>query len=135
MFHTVHSHKEIAAVGMEHGAKEEIQQSILTSIQPPPPAVSHSSSVLENLLSDTDSPPLKRYREATWIELKLLFKLSAPAVMMYLVNNAMSVSTRIFSGQLGNLQFAAACLGNQGIQLFAYGLLVCSSPLSQIFLV
>ncbi|XP_073122422.1 protein DETOXIFICATION 40-like [Henckelia pumila] len=109
---------------MDNRAKEEIQQPIPAAIQPTPAAVCHSSSDLEKLLSDTDSPFLKRYREATWIELKLLFKLSAPAVMMYLVNNLMSVSTRIFSGQLGNLQFAAACLGNQGIQLFAYGLLL-----------
>ncbi|XP_073026477.1 LOW QUALITY PROTEIN: protein DETOXIFICATION 40-like [Primulina eburnea] len=109
---------------MEHGTKDELHQPILTSIQPPSSPVSHSGSDLEKLLLDTDSPLLERYRKATWIELKLLFKLSAPAVMMYLVNNAMSVSTRIFSGQLGNLQFAAACLGNQGIQLFAYGLLL-----------
>ncbi|KAL0286222.1 UNVERIFIED_CONTAM: protein DETOXIFICATION 40 [Sesamum angustifolium] len=103
------------------------------SMQPPPSserppsaaaAATHSSSELEKVLSDADLPCLKRYRKATWIELKLLFKLAAPAVMMYLINNAMSMSTRIFSGHLGNLEFAAACLGNQGIQLFAYGLLL-----------
>ncbi|KAK1422601.1 hypothetical protein QVD17_17886 [Tagetes erecta] len=36
----------------------------------------------------------------------------------------MSMSTRIFSGQLGNLELAAASLGNSGIQLFAYGLML-----------
>ncbi|KAK4491937.1 hypothetical protein RD792_002719 [Penstemon davidsonii] len=87
-------------------------------------ATTHSSSVdLENILSDTDLPCLNRLQKATWIELKLLFKLAGPSVMMYLINNSMSMSTRIFSGHLGNLEFAAACLGNQGIQLFAYGLL------------
>ncbi|KAL8032837.1 hypothetical protein ABFX02_13G123100 [Erythranthe guttata] len=91
---------------------------------PPPAAATHSSSELEKVLSDTDSPFLTRYKKATWIELRLLFKLAAPAVMMYMINNAMSMSTRIFSGHLGNLEFAAACLGNQGIQLFAYGLLL-----------
>ncbi|CAN4083798.1 unnamed protein product [Withania somnifera] len=34
------------------------------------------------------------------------------------------MSTQIFSGQLGNLQLAAASLGNQGIQLCAYGLML-----------
>ncbi|KAL3627509.1 Protein DETOXIFICATION 40 [Castilleja foliolosa] len=88
--------------------------------QPSPADVSH----LESVLSNTDLPWLNRFQIATWIELKLLFKLAAPAVMMYLINNAMSLSTRIFAGHLGNLEFAAACLGNQGIQLFAYGLLL-----------
>ncbi|KAH6831410.1 MATE efflux family protein [Perilla frutescens var. hirtella] len=84
----------------------------------------HSSSELEKVLSDTELGWWKRQRKALWIEFKLLFKLAAPAIMMYLINNSMSMSTRIFSGHLGNLEFAAACLGNQGIQLFAYGLLL-----------
>jgi MATE family multidrug resistance protein len=36
----------------------------------------------------------------------------------------MSLSTRVFAGHLGNLELAAASLGNSGIQLFAYGLMV-----------
>ncbi|GMP75466.1 hypothetical protein CsSME_00032544 [Camellia sinensis var. sinensis] len=63
-------------------------------------------------------------RLASWIELKILFRLAGPAVMVYLINNAMSMSTRIFSGHLGNLELAAASLGNSGIQLFAYGLML-----------
>lgn len=86
--------------------------------------MSHSSSELEKVLSNMELAWSNRYKKALWIELKLLFKLAAPAVIMYLINNSMSLSTRIFSGHLGNLEFAAACLGNQGIQLFAYGLLV-----------
>lgn len=97
--------------------------------QPPEPpsaavAASHSSLELEKVLSDTDLAWAARYKKATWMELKLLFKLAAPAVLMYLINISMSLSTRIFAGHLGNLEFAAACLGNQGIQLFAYGFLV-----------
>ncbi|KAK6124464.1 hypothetical protein DH2020_041794 [Rehmannia glutinosa] len=118
--------------GMEQSVDEHNNQLALhDSMQqssppetPPSPAATHSSSQLEKVLSDTDLPCLKRLKKATWIELKLLFKLAAPAVMMYLINNAMSISTRIFSGHLGNREFAAACLGNQGIQLFAYGLLL-----------
>ncbi|KAI7755801.1 hypothetical protein M8C21_014925 [Ambrosia artemisiifolia] len=88
-------------------------------------ASSHGGSVeLERVLSDTDTPLIRRLAAASWIELNLLFKLAAPAVMVYLINNAMSISTRIFSGQLGNLELAAASLGNQGIQLFAYGLML-----------
>nr|GMC81450.1 protein DETOXIFICATION 40-like [Ipomoea batatas] len=82
------------------------------------------SSELEKVLSDTQLPYFKRLKLASWIELRLLFRLAGPAVMVYLINNSMSLSTRIFSGQLGNLQLAAASLGNQGIQLFAYGLML-----------
>ncbi|CAI9087205.1 OLC1v1021223C2 [Oldenlandia corymbosa var. corymbosa] len=96
----------------------------------PPPARSRSSCgfeashELEKVLSDTEKPYLSRLRQASWIELKLLFRLAAPAVMVYLINNSMSMSTRMFAGQLGNLELAAASLGNQGIQLFAYGLML-----------
>ncbi|KAJ9689769.1 hypothetical protein PVL29_012446 [Vitis rotundifolia] len=83
-----------------------------------------SSSELEKVLSDLQLPWLRRLRTATWIELKLLFRLAAPAVLVYLINNAMSLSTRVFAGHLGNLELAAASLGNSGIQLFAYGLML-----------
>lgn len=83
-----------------------------------------SESYLENILSEPSLSGLKRLRIASWIELRLLLRLAAPAIMVYLINNSMSISTRIFSGHLGNLEFAAVSLGNQGIQLFAYGLLV-----------
>lgn len=83
-----------------------------------------SSSELEKVLSDLQLPWLRRLRMATWIELKLLFRLAAPAVLVYLINNAMSLSTRVFAGHLGNLELAAASLGNSGIQLFAYGLML-----------
>ncbi|KAL3627502.1 hypothetical protein CASFOL_028865 [Castilleja foliolosa] len=113
---------------MEHSAVEHNQPSIDHSIQPPesPPssAATHSTSHLEKILSDTDLPWLTRSTTATWIELNLLFKLAAPSVATYLINSAMSISTRIFTGHLGNLQFAASTLGNDGIQLFAYGLLL-----------
>lgn len=90
-----------------------------------PSAAVHGGSVeLERVLSNTETPRLKRLALASKIELNLLFKLAAPAVMVYLINNSMSLSTRIFSGQLGNLELAAASLGNSGIQLFAYGLMV-----------
>ncbi|KAJ0692265.1 putative multi antimicrobial extrusion protein [Helianthus annuus] len=88
-------------------------------------AASHGGCVeLERVLNDTDTPLIKRLASASRIELNLLYKLAAPAVMVYLINNAMSISTRIFSGHLGNLELAAASLGNQGIQLFAYGLML-----------
>ncbi|GJR83861.1 protein DETOXIFICATION 40 [Tanacetum coccineum] len=86
---------------------------------------SHGGSVkLERVLSDTEAPFMRRLGLASKIEFNLLFKLAAPAVMVYLINNSMSLSTRIFSGQLGNLELAAASLGNSGIQLFAYGLML-----------
>lgn len=82
------------------------------------------TSELEEVLTDTELPYLKRLGKATRIELKLLFRLAAPAIGVYLINNLMSLSTRSFAGHLGTLELAAASLGNQGIQLFAYGLML-----------
>ncbi|XP_031274252.1 protein DETOXIFICATION 40-like isoform X2 [Pistacia vera] len=79
---------------------------------------------LERVLSDAQLPYFKRLQLASWLELKLLFPLAAPAVLVYLINNFMSLSTRLFCGHLGNLQLAAASLGNSGVQLLAYGLML-----------
>ncbi|KAI9072990.1 hypothetical protein K1719_045023 [Acacia pycnantha] len=84
----------------------------------------HSKEGLESILSDTSIPFRRRLGPATWIEFKLLFHLAAPAVVVYLINYVMSMSTQIFSGHLGNLELAAASLGNTGIQIFAYGLML-----------
>ncbi|CAN4104792.1 unnamed protein product [Withania somnifera] len=83
-----------------------------------------SSNELETVLLDASLPLWSRLREASWIEMKLLFSLAAPAVMVYMINYLMSMSTQIFCGHLGNLELAAASLGNTGIQVFAYGLMV-----------
>ncbi|GMN49872.1 hypothetical protein TIFTF001_019035 [Ficus carica] len=113
------SHKEILNEPLLNSASESTP-----SEHNSPEHSSHSGdSSLEKVLSDTRLPASKRLREASWIELKLLFRLATPAVLVYLINNAMSLSTRIFAGHLGNLELAAASLGNSGIQLFAYGLM------------
>ncbi|TYI93789.1 hypothetical protein E1A91_D02G158900v1 [Gossypium mustelinum] len=83
-----------------------------------------TSSELEDVLSDSNSSLLERWGKATCIESKLLFHLAAPAVIVYMINYLMSMSTQIFSGHLGNLELAAASLGNTGIQVFAYGLML-----------
>uniref|UniRef100_M1CE78 Protein DETOXIFICATION n=1 Tax=Solanum tuberosum TaxID=4113 RepID=M1CE78_SOLTU len=85
---------------------------------------SDSSNELETVLLDASLPRWNRLRQATWIEMKLLFSLAAPAVMVYMINYLMSMSTQIFSGHLGNLELAAASLGNTGIQIFVYGLML-----------
>ena len=82
------------------------------------------SSELESILSNKEVPLFHRLRNATSIELKLLMQLAAPAVGVYMVSFGMSTATQIISGHLGNLELAAASLGNNGIQMFAYGLLV-----------
>ncbi|KAJ8761780.1 hypothetical protein K2173_004591 [Erythroxylum novogranatense] len=79
---------------------------------------------LEKVLNDFHLPCPKRLWKASCIELKLLFRLAAPAVFSYVINNFMSLSTRMFAGHVGNLELAAASLGNSGIQLFAYGLML-----------
>ncbi|KAK7257537.1 hypothetical protein RIF29_31577 [Crotalaria pallida] len=108
-----------------------VEQPLLTPTHLPPSSIARSFSSnhesngeLERILSDTSVPLIKRYRHATWIEFKLLFFLAAPAVIVYLLNNVMSMSTQIFAGHLGNLELAAASLGNTGIQVFAYGLML-----------
>ncbi|KAF3966632.1 hypothetical protein CMV_009287 [Castanea mollissima] len=83
-----------------------------------------SSRELERILSDDSVPFLQRLPAATWIEFKLLFYLAAPAVIVYMINYLMSMSTQIIAGHLGNLELAAASLGNNGIQVFAYGLML-----------
>ncbi|KAI4322551.1 hypothetical protein L6164_022233 [Bauhinia variegata] len=109
---------------------EDVNQPLLIPSDPPPSLARFSSSKhesngeLERILSDTTVPFLRRMRLATWIELKLLFYLAAPAVIVYCINYVMSMSTQIFSGHLGNLELAAASLGNNGIQIFAYGLML-----------
>ncbi|RYR11927.1 hypothetical protein Ahy_B04g069429 isoform B [Arachis hypogaea] len=79
---------------------------------------------LEEVLSNAELPLWKRLPSATWMELKLLFPLAGPAILVYFINNLMSNATRAFAGHLGNLELAAANLGNSGVQLFAYGLML-----------
>ncbi|KAH9749479.1 protein DETOXIFICATION 40 [Citrus sinensis] len=82
------------------------------------------SSELEEALSDDSLSFFQRIKKATWIELKNLFRLAAPAILVYMLNNLVAMSTQIFCGHLGNLELAAVSLGNTGIQVFAYGLMV-----------
>ncbi|KNA13978.1 hypothetical protein SOVF_111680 [Spinacia oleracea] len=63
-------------------------------------------------------------RRASWMEFKRLLYLAAPAIFVYTINNGMSLSTRVFAGHLGNTDLAAASLGNGGIQVFSYGLML-----------
>jgi len=79
---------------------------------------------LERILADESAPPARRLWRAARAELRLLVALAAPACAVYMINYLMSMSTRIFCGQLGTLELAAASLGNVGIQVFAYGLMV-----------
>ncbi|KAL6637319.1 hypothetical protein ACP70R_024891 [Stipagrostis hirtigluma subsp. patula] len=82
------------------------------------------STELERILADESAPRARRTARAARAELRLLVALAAPAVAVYMINYAMSLSTRIFCGQLGTLELAAASLGNVGIQVFAYGLML-----------
>nr|CAB3494114.1 unnamed protein product [Digitaria exilis]CAB3502538.1 unnamed protein product [Digitaria exilis] len=79
---------------------------------------------LERILTDESAAPARRLARAARAELRMLVALAAPAVAVYMINYAMSLSTRIFCGQLGTLELAAASLGNVGIQVFAYGLML-----------
>ncbi|KAG5545548.1 hypothetical protein RHGRI_017899 [Rhododendron griersonianum] len=116
----------------QHLLQNPLLQSEETPPLPPPTLLSYRSSdihkevsdELEMALSNADLPFWQRIRPAIWIELKLLRQLAAPAVFVYMVNYVLSMSTRILAGHLGNLDLAAASLGNSGIQSFAYGLML-----------
>ncbi|GLU13864.1 hypothetical protein SLE2022_304740 [Rubroshorea leprosula] len=109
-----------AKTSIQRAEQEDVHEAMLRK---------HSSSVavsseLEDVLSDPCLSNFQRFRSATWLELNILFRLAAPAIIVYLLNNVVSMSTQIFCGHLGNLQLAAASLGNTGIQVFAYGLML-----------
>ncbi|XP_065879861.1 protein DETOXIFICATION 40-like isoform X2 [Euphorbia lathyris] len=106
---------------MANSENEEFESVLLPKQSSLIPTV---SSELEEILSNTDFTSFHRLRKAVFLELKTLFLLAGPTVVVYLLNNVVSMSTQIFCGHLGTLQFAAASLGNTGIQLFAYGLLL-----------
>lgn len=110
------------------GTQNELHQPLLNSTHhddDDQAQASHTAdSGLEEVLSNTHLPWSKRFVSATWIELKLLFPLAGPAILVYVINNLMSAVTRAFAGHLGNLQLAASNLGNSGVQLFAFGLMV-----------
>lgn len=111
---------------MDSTNKNELQEPILA----PKPI----SSELEDTLSNSNLTYFERLRAATCLELDTLFRLAAPAVVVYLLNNVISMSTQIFCGHLGNLQLAASSLGNTGIQVFAYGLMVNINIILYIFI-
>ncbi|PUZ72248.1 hypothetical protein GQ55_2G378400 [Panicum hallii var. hallii] len=83
---------------------------------------------LEALLSGAgeggSGPWLRRMAAAAALDLRLLAPLAVPAVVVYMLIIVMSSTTQIVCGQLGNVQLAAASLGNNGIQVFAYGLML-----------
>lgn len=83
------------------------------------------SDELEKILTNSELTFFRRIKSATWVELNLLFYLAIPAVALYSLNYFMTISTQIFSGHLGNLQLAAAALGDTGVQTFSHGIMVC----------
>ncbi|KAL8468695.1 hypothetical protein ACS0TY_031766 [Phlomoides rotata] len=104
--------------------KEGVAEPLLGPSKLPPEGTEHVSSELENVLSDTSLSRWRRLQKALVIEFRYVFRLAGPAVIAYLLNNVISMSTQIFCGHLGNLELAASSLGNSGIQLLAYGLML-----------
>ncbi|CAN6211775.1 unnamed protein product, partial [Urochloa humidicola] len=82
------------------------------------------SRELEAILGDASLPWARRAWRGAGVELPLLLRVALPAVFVYMINYVMSMSSQIFCGHLGNLELAAASLGNTGIQTFAYGLML-----------
>ncbi|KAA8515499.1 hypothetical protein F0562_018890 [Nyssa sinensis] len=107
---------------MESTQIGELSQPMVQSAEPSAPE--RSNSALEDILSDASLTYFRRGQRAIAMELRAVFRLAAPAVILYLLQNLTSMSTLIFCGHLGNLEYAAASLGNNGIQIFAYGLML-----------
>ncbi|KAF3571558.1 hypothetical protein F2Q69_00060672 [Brassica cretica] len=98
-------------------AVDNLQQPLLE------PTKSEVDFRMESVLTDTHLPYLRRLYFAALIELKFLFNLAAPAIFVYVINNGMSMLTRIFAGRIGSMQLAAASLGNSGFNMFTFGLM------------
>ncbi|CAA7048578.1 unnamed protein product [Microthlaspi erraticum] len=78
---------------------------------------------LESVLTESSLPYWRRVYLGACIEMKLLFRLALPAILVYLVNSGMSISARIFAGHIGGKELAAASIGNSCFSL-VYGLMV-----------
>ncbi|ESQ55169.1 hypothetical protein EUTSA_v10027142mg [Eutrema salsugineum] len=78
---------------------------------------------LESVLSESSLPYRRRVYLGACIEMKLLFRLALPAILVYLVNSGMSISTRIFAGHIGGKEFAAVSIGTSYFN-FVYGLML-----------
>ncbi|CAM0906353.1 unnamed protein product [Alopecurus aequalis] len=119
----------MVGAGEAEDAKSKLQSPLLTSLQPTSPGSGSddghgAGKQLESILNDESVPWARRMWAASTVEMRLLIRLAAPAVLVYMINYVMSMSTQIFSGHLGTLELAAASLGNTGIQTFAYGLML-----------
>ena len=102
-------------------AVENMQQPLLE------PSKSDVDFRMESVLTDPHLPYYRRVYLAALIEIKFLFHLAAPAIFVYVINNGMSMLTRIFAGRMGSMQLAAASLGNSGFNMFTFGLMVLLS--------
>ncbi|XP_071921458.1 protein DETOXIFICATION 40-like isoform X2 [Coffea arabica] len=102
-----------------HDAKQQ-----QPSEQPASEHITTMDSKTEAILSDISLPRFRRLWWATGAELKTLFQIAAPACIVYLLNYVMSTSTQVFCGHLGNLEFAASSLGNNGLSVLAFGLML-----------
>ncbi|KAJ4838287.1 Protein DETOXIFICATION 40, partial [Turnera subulata] len=118
------SHKSIVEMANSH--QDTLQQPFLQPLSPKSTRKLRdepNNSELESILSDSKEPLMKRLGKATWIESKILFKIAAPAIIVYMINYLMTYSTQIFCGHLGNLELATASLGISSIQL-AYAIML-----------
>ncbi|CAM0958462.1 unnamed protein product [Alopecurus aequalis] len=113
-----------AGTGSDDTGSTKLQSPLLPWSADSPGSDSGADDELESILSDESVPWARRMHAATAVEVQTLVRLSAPAVLVYMVNYLMSMSTQIISGHLGTLELAAASLGNTGVQMFAFGLML-----------
>ncbi|CAN8325554.1 unnamed protein product [Cochlearia groenlandica] len=102
--------------------RTDLRRPLTESNQKP---LNHDGDVvgLESVLTDVSLPYRRRVYLGACIEMRVLFRLALPAILVYLVNSGMSISARIFAGRLGSQELAAASLGNSCFFL-VYGLML-----------
>lgn len=105
-------------MGSEVAAVETLQQPLLEATK------SEVDFRMESVLKDNHLSYFRRIYLAALMEMKFLFHLAAPAIFVYVINNGMSMLTRIFAGRMGSMKLAAASLGNSGFNMFTFGLMV-----------
>ncbi|KAL0738751.1 hypothetical protein Bca4012_014961 [Brassica carinata] len=102
----------------EQTAERNDLQRPLVDRKPPPSDVG-----LESILTENSLPYRRRVYLGACIELRILLRLALPAILVYIVNSGMSISTRIFAGHIGSHELAAASIGNSCFSL-VYGLML-----------